>query len=206
MFFLCNAISKTQMINIYTNEKWEQIMTYRFGKTFCFFLFFISGVLFSQEVNLEKSSNYKKLNNQCSAIDSCHSSIHTLGGAIIIDYTNKKKQQSIVSSKKTIRVNKTIYKRQFSKKISAVKYYNSGSIFHIYLINKTKVFYDSSFLQYYIVFVSNNLPKHKIALLAIVLFVSFIFTLNILKNKSLNVFSRNLFFNSYHFSRPPPFL
>lgn len=181
-------------------------MAYRFGKAFCFFLFFISGVLFSQEVNLDESSNCKKINNQCSVIDSSNSSIHALGGAIIIDYTKKKEQQSIVSNKKTIRVNKTIYKRELSKKISVEKYYNSASFFYINLINKLKVFYEKSFLEYYIVSVNNNIPKDKTALLAFILLVSFIFILNLLKNNSLNIFPRNFFLNSCHFSRPPPIL
>lgn len=180
-------------------------MAYRFGKAFCFFLFFISSVLFSQEVNLDESSNCKKINNQCSVIDSSNSSIHALGGAIIIDNTKKKEQKSIVSNKKTIRVNKTIYKRELSKKISAEKYYNSASFFYINLINKLKVFYESSFLEYYIVSF-NNIPKDKTAFLAIVLLVSFVFILNLLKNNSLNIFPRNFFLNSRHFSRPPPTL
>lgn len=100
------------MINFYTNEKWEQIIACLFRKAICFFLFFSIGVFFSQDVSLKEISDSNNENStyQYQVIDSCNSSIHTLGGAVIIDQTkNIKQQTTLVKNKKNSKNKLQIY-------------------------------------------------------------------------------------------------
>ena len=83
------------MITIYTNEKQGQAIANPFRKAICFFLFILFGISFSQEVNLEKNKQ-----NQSLEIDSSNSSLHTLGGAIVINNIPKFQQQIPIKSKK----------------------------------------------------------------------------------------------------------
>lgn len=197
------------MVTIYTNEKWEQIIACLFGKAICFFLFFHFGVFLSQDISLKEISDSKNENQnyQYQAIDSCHSSIHTLGGAIIIDNTkNIETHSTLVKIKKASRTSDFLNRKQPIKKIIAKKNYPSNPLFCQSVINKLNLFVENSFLNYYIAYLNNNnTPKSKSILLTTILPLFFIFLLILLKNNYINLFSRNILLNFNHFSRPPPF-
>lgn len=196
------------MINFYTNEKWKQIIAYHFRKAICFFLFFHFGVFFSQDVYSKEISdfNYENSNYQHQVIDSCNSSIHTLGGAVIIDHTkNIEQQTTLVTNKKTVKISYKLTRKQTPKKIIAKRNHTSNLLFYQSIINKLKLFFEKSSLNYYTTFLNNNnIKKNKSILFTTVLSLFYIFLLILLKNNNFNIFSRRLFINSDHFSRPPP--
>ena len=197
-FFFAKQFLKTQMITIYTNEKQGQAIANPFRKAICFFLFILFGISFSQEVNLEKNKQ-----NQSLEIDSSNSSLHTLGGAIVINNPQKLQQQIPVKSKK-IKAYKSGNKIQFSKKTLLKKHY--ATISYQNFSNKNEAYYKSNLVNYYIAYVnsSNNSSKDKSIILTTNLLFLFLFVILFLKRNNYLIFIENTFLGSYHSSRPPP--
>ncbi len=189
------------MINLYTIEKWKQIIAYNLRKVICFFIFFNFGLFFSKEIHLNISLDLNPTNNLV-VTDSSNSKIFSTGGAVIINHEKVSEQKVTIKNKKQLRANKNFNKRQFSKKI--VKKKKFITISYQNLIHQTKFLHEIGFIDYCIVNLVNSTSKYKSFFPKINHFLAFILAFKYLKSKSFKLFLRRIFFNFYHSTRPPP--